>query len=214
MAMLKSSIVILFLVFRLCNIRIVHGCLATVPGEGAGTGPSTPSNACVDGPTNTAGITIYQIQTQNIFTYATATAHCTSCPSGSRQFYNSASTADYTDALNNNQAIATVQCDTPANLCICQASGTCCTPGATPPDEVHLIPYCSAGSCQVYAVLQGADDASIMCGGTTYTVQTTTMVNSGAFPTADSVSCSGCNQIRNDVCQKPIVTGPSPAATG
>uniref|UniRef100_A0A1I7SH14 DUF281 domain-containing protein n=1 Tax=Bursaphelenchus xylophilus TaxID=6326 RepID=A0A1I7SH14_BURXY len=158
-------------------------------------------------PANTAGITIDDVQNQAIFTYATPTSHCTSCGSGTRSFYNSATDAGASDALNNNEAVSVVQCDNAADLCLCQSDGTCCTPTATAPDEVQLIPFCDNGVCSVFANFQGDSGTGVTCGGTTFAVTDSDTVNDGNHLMVDAVSCNGCNDIQKDKCTGPNVDG-------
>ncbi|CAD5232762.1 unnamed protein product [Bursaphelenchus xylophilus] len=141
-----------------------------------------------------------------------AQSHCTSCDHGVRNFYTSASSSDSDDALNNGQAATVVQCDTPADLCICESDGTCCPASATPPQQVQLTPYCENGACFMYASLGGDDTAAVVCAGTTVTVasQTSLNVNDGTHLKADAVSCNGCDSIRNDKCLSPVIDGGAP----
>ncbi|KAI6197051.1 hypothetical protein M3Y94_01179200 [Aphelenchoides besseyi] len=136
-------------------------------------------------------------------------AQCTSCQSGTRQFYTSTTATVPSDAIGNAQVAEGVQCPTPANLCVCNSAGVCCTPSGNV-DTVLFIPFCSGGTCVMDTVVQGDGTASIVCDdGTSFTVDGTNSdapLGTATYFNANSVSCSGCNNIRSDTCTGPTVT--------
>ncbi|KAI6222948.1 hypothetical protein M3Y99_01480800 [Aphelenchoides fujianensis] len=172
---------------------------------------------------NSAGLTIDAGTTiRQTFLEREAIAHCTSCDSGTRSWYTSADTADPSDAQGNAQIAVAVAC-TDTNLCICNTAGVCCQPPtqAAVPDSVQFIPFCSGGVCKMNAFIQGTADTQLTCtDNSVFTLMTqyddATMMfnpmNTAAYFDGDSVSCSGCMNIMDnmDMCIGPTLTGPAP----
>ncbi|KAI6186176.1 hypothetical protein M3Y98_00104200 [Aphelenchoides besseyi] len=120
--------------------------------------------------TNSVGLTIDTGTTlQDAGVNEPPIAQCTSCQSGTRQFYTSTTATVPSDAIGNMQVAEGVQCPTPANFCTCNSAGVCCTPSGAV-DTVLFIPFCSGGTCVMDTVVQGDSDASLVCeDGTTFT---------------------------------------------
>ncbi|KAI6194467.1 hypothetical protein M3Y96_01128000 [Aphelenchoides besseyi] len=196
-------------------LPICLGCARTNGGGGGTIITTTPlitttTVAPCNAPnTNSVGLTIDTGTTlQDAGVNEPPIAQCTSCQSGTRQFYTSTTATVPSDAIGNMQVAEGVQCPTPANFCTCNSAGVCCTPSGAV-DTVLFIPFCSGGTCVMDTVVQGDSGASLVCEDrTTFTVDGTNSDAPLGTPTyfdASSVSCRGCTNIRSDTCTGPTM---------
>lgn len=132
------------LILSLITAPLTNACASTGGGGGGTTPPSDV--ACPDGPSNTAGLTTYQVTAQNAGDTTTAVSHTSSCTSGVRNYWTSATSSSPTDIEASGQKALGVQCPTPSTFCVCNCAGVCCTPGTTAADTVSFEPFCSGGS--------------------------------------------------------------------
>ncbi|CAD5212452.1 unnamed protein product [Bursaphelenchus okinawaensis] len=209
-----KNVRLLTLVFCLIFPRYTLSCAAT--GASPGTTPTT--DYCPTGPSNTAGLTTNGVTAQNAGDTSTPVAYSSSCTAGERNYWTGASSAQPDDDEANAEKALGVQCPTPSSVCVCECNGVCCTAGSTAPDTISFVPYCSGGSCQMYAVLEGDETSSLTCtDGSTYTYSqqyasdgSYNPLTSGNYLQAASVSCNGCSGIQTDSCSPTTVTGSTP----
>ncbi|KAH7709974.1 hypothetical protein AAVH_22738 [Aphelenchoides avenae] len=143
-------------------------------------------------------------------------ANC-SCSAGNKRFWQSAATANPSDASGAGQRAIGIQCADQSKLGVIDDTGATCQPGATAPTTLSIYPYCKGTVCKMYAVQEGPDASSMTCSnGKSFTLmgQFVNDVDPDIHtmdPTASpqvyirpgAVSCSGCAPIQNDVCTGP-----------
>ncbi|CAD5232444.1 unnamed protein product [Bursaphelenchus xylophilus] len=177
-------------------------------GNGGGGGvtttaasPTTTTAApqCAAAPAGSVAIVLVDVPLNDASPPGDPDNTCT-CNEGTRYIATGVSEDNPDDAVGDNDQITNVVCNQPTDLCVCK-NGNCCTVGATPPDNVNLIPRCENNVCSVYVVISGADDASLTCSGTTFTFAgahasdgSSLPFSSGEYATADVVRCGGCPQ--------------------
>ncbi|KAH7721202.1 hypothetical protein AAVH_11295 [Aphelenchoides avenae] len=195
-----------------------------IPTTATTSYPTTTATPC--NPLNNAtqvGLTVYT-GVSDVGGSKSPVAECTSCPTGTRKFWQTGIEANpYYAFAHVEQAIA-VNCTDKAKFCVCDEEGTCYSSGATAPTDVYFYPYCTtAGICHMYAVQRGPREASLVSTSKPpYTVgdqfkgdDDRSYYDMDPAPVtqvyifASKVSCGGCANIESDTC-----TGPAIPVTG
>ncbi|KAI1719538.1 hypothetical protein Ddc_08752 [Ditylenchus destructor] len=183
--------------------RLANGCMRTGAGGGVVVTTTPVITTTIPSTTTTAGsecaakqgeVPIYEdssfVIASSFYGQVPSSSTCATCSTGQALYY--PDSTEVVPRAASAKAIGGLNC---ANLCLCQADGTC----------FFLYPFCNGADCAVYAIVVGGSDTDGIVttdGATTVTaasqVNPTTLdmfpvTQDSLYPRITSVSCNGCN---------------------